>query len=181
MHARPGCRVERRSLWSSHFLVSIRGDDSIAHLSPTNPGPRFPTTVQILGVCEVSIGVCHGPSVPKLLYIGGAIALVAFFLPQPALIASASIDGTKVLAIKKLDPSRRDVASVEQALRNDLDLMVESTQYAFYCAGNNTNLSTRRSRVFASFGPPYPTWNRRDNVEQCTFLPPSSARRSTST
>lgn len=59
--------------------------------------------------------------------------------------------------------------TVTTQLRNDLDLMVESTQYALYCAGNNTSATTRRSKIYSTVAPPYPTWNRKDNIEQCTF------------
>jgi hypothetical protein len=52
------------------------------------------------------------PLFSKSLYIGGAIALFTFLVPQSALSASASANGTKVLAIKKMDVSRRDGSTV---------------------------------------------------------------------
>lgn len=80
-------------------------------------------------------------------------------------------DATKPVKLTLVWTDAPGTANVSPALKNDLDLMVESTQYAFYCAGNNKNATTRRSKVFSSVAPPYPTWNRKDNVEQCILLP----------
>jgi hypothetical protein len=56
-------------------------------------------------------------------------------------------------------------------LRNDLDLqVVNATNISWYCAGNNFNPANGRSKVFNVLGPPYPTWDRTNNVEQITFL-----------
>ena len=55
-------------------------------------------------------------------------------------------------------------------LKNDLDLVISTGHNSSYCQGNNTDPRTRRSKIFSSVGPPFPTYDRKNNVEQCVFL-----------
>lgn len=57
---------------------------------------------------------------------------------------------------------------VSQQLVNDLDMVVRSADApSLFCAGNNFDAITGRSRVFG--GGEFPTYDRRNNVEQVVF------------